>query len=144
MEQQEKRFEVNGIQIGVEITLPTPDSFSIIRESLCRIGVKSKKGNVLYQSCHILHRRGKYYITHFLEMFVADGRENNMSDEDYARRNAIAKLLVKWKLCKILNISEVSDASPDTPIDVIPYKEKKDFELVSKYSVGNKKRINHE
>lgn len=132
--EQEEKFE-----FGVEVELDKPDSFLLIKETLTRIGIKSKRGNILYQSCHILHRRGKYYITHFLELFAIDRGENNMTDEDYARRNSIVRLLSKWKLCKILNMSQVSDSSPETPIDVIMYKNKKEYELVSKYTVGSKK-----
>lgn len=135
MEEQEEKFAY-----GVEILLSKPDDFNICKESLTRVGIKSKRGNILYQSCHILHKKGRYFITHFLELFAIDGRENNMTNEDYARRNAIVKLLDRWKLCKIKYHSDVSDATPETPIDVIPYKDKKDFELVSKYSVGNKRK----
>lgn len=124
---------------GVEVELDKPDSFLLIKETLTRIGIKSKRDNTIYQSCHILHRRGKYYIIHFLELFSIDGRGNNMTDEDYARRNSIARLLSKWKLCKILNIADVSDSSPETPIDVIMYRDKNEYKLVSKYTVGSKK-----
>lgn len=125
---------------GIEITLSKPDDFNIIKESLTRIGIKSKKNNTIYQSCHILHKRGRYYILHFLELFAVDGKENNMSDEDYSRRDAIVRLLNEWKICRVLNSGAISDSIPYTKIDVIPFKDKKDYVLVSKYSVGSRKQ----
>ena len=124
---------------GIEITLKTPDSFSIIKETLTRIGIASKKNKTLYQSVHILHKRGDYYLMHFIELFSLDGKPTNIEEEDYRRRNAIAKLLVNWGLCKVVRTEEINLVDPETDIMVIPYKEKKDWNLVSKYTVGNKK-----
>jgi hypothetical protein len=133
MTEQEQPFAY-----GVEILLDNPDSFNIIKESLTRIGIKSKRENILYQSCHLLHKRGKYYVIHFLELFKLDGKEANFSDEDFRRRNTIAKLLVQWKLCKLVTQSDVELTVLPTEIAIIPFKEKKDFQLVSKYKIGKK------
>jgi hypothetical protein len=133
MTEQEQLFAY-----GVEILLDNPDSFNIIKESLTRIGIKSKRENILYQSCHLLHKRGKYYVIHFLELFKLDGKEANFSDEDFRRRNTIAKLLVQWKLCKLVTQSDVELTVLPTEIAIIPFKEKKDFQLVSKYKIGKK------
>lgn len=133
MEEQEK------FEYGVEIILPTPDDFLKIKESLTRIGLKSKKTNTLYQSCSILHKRGRYVIIHFKELFALDGKTSDITEDDIRRRNAIVKLLNKWGLCQIVDPSSVELAAPETPIDVIPFKSKKDWTLVCKYSVGKKK-----
>ena len=124
---------------GVEVTLPNPDSFAIIVESLTRIGIKSKKSNTLYQSCSLLHRRGKYYIMHYKEFFKVDGKHAEIDEEDLRRRNEVTKLLAKWGLCVIVNKDDVALASPETPIDIIPFKVKKEWSLISKYTVGKKK-----
>ena len=132
MEQEEK------FSYGVEILLDNPDSFNIIKESLTRIGIKSKKENILYQSCHLLHKRGKYYVIHFLELFQLDGKQANFSEDDFRRRNSIAKLLNQWKLCKLVNPADVELVVLPTEISIIPFKEKKNFQLVSKYKIGKK------
>lgn len=124
---------------GVEITLPKPDSFAMIVESLTRIGVKSKKSNTLYQSCNLLHRRGKYYIMHYKEFFGLDGKHSDVIEDDYRRRNTIAKMLAKWGLCDIVDSKTVELVNPETPIDVIPFKNKKEWTLIAKYTVGKKK-----
>lgn len=128
------------IKFGVEITLPHPDSFNILRESLTRIGIKSKRGDILYQSCHILHKRGKYYIMAFKELFLLDGREADFSDDDFRRRNTIAKLLDNWGICKIVDTNDVELVVPLSEIAIIPFKDKKNYELVSKYTVGGRKK----
>lgn len=128
------------LNFGVEITLPKPDSFNILRESLTRIGIKSKRGDILYQSCHILHKRGKYYIMSFKELFLLDGRESDFSDDDFRRRNTIAKLLGTWGICKIVDASDVELLVPLSEISVIPFKDKNNYELVSKYTVGGRKK----
>jgi Bacteriophage translational regulator len=133
MEQEEK------FGYGVEITLDSPDKFLIIKESLTRIGIKSAKNNTLYQSCHILHRRGKYYVISFLELFALDGRPSNFGDDDFRRRNTIAKLLQQWNICTIVYPSEVELTVPLCEISIIPHKEKKNYQLVSKYTVGTRK-----
>ena len=124
----------------VEITFPEKDDFLKIRETLSRIGVASRKDNELFQSCHILHKRGKYYIVHFKELFMLDGKINNFSDEDKARRNTIVKLLEEWGLIKTMSASIADEpAAPLSQIKILPYKEKDQWELVAKYSIGKKK-----
>ena len=124
----------------VEVTLREPDDFLKVRETLTRIGVASRKEKKLYQSCHILHKQGKYYITHFKELFMLDGKVNNFDDEDKARRNAIINLLEEWNLIKVVNHTQIEDpVAPLSQIKVLPYKEKNDWELVPKYSIGKKR-----
>lgn len=128
------------IESLVEVTLPSEDSFLKIKETLTRIGVASRKDKKLYQSCHILHKQGKYYITHFKELFMLDGKVNNFDDEDKARRNAIINLLEEWNLIKVVNHSQIEDpVAPLSQIKILPYKEKNDWELVPKYSIGKKR-----
>ena len=123
-----------------EVLLKEPDDFLKIRETLSRIGVASRKEKKLYQSCHILHKQGKYYITHFKELFMLDGKVNNFDDEDKARRNAIINLLEEWNLIKVVNHTQIEDpVAPLSQIKVLPYKEKNDWELVPKYSIGKKR-----
>jgi hypothetical protein len=124
---------------GVEVKLPRPDSFLLAKETLTRIGIKSKKSNILYQSVHILHKRGSYYAISFLELFLLDGKTANFSDEDFRRRNAITKLLDQWGIWEVVNKSDIEIVGPATEITVIPYKDKKDYQLVSKYTVGGRK-----
>ena len=124
---------------GVEITLNSPDDFLKIKETLTRIGVKSKRENTLFQSCHILHKRGFYYILHFLELFKIDGKEAVFDDNDERRRNTIAKLIGQWGMCKIVRLSDIEFTVPISEITIIPYKEKKNYQLVAKYTVGSKK-----
>jgi hypothetical protein len=124
---------------GVEILLKTPDDFLKIKETLSRIGIASKKNNTLFQTCCILHKRGIYTINHFLEMFLIDGREAHISEEDYRRRNTIAKLISQWGMCKIVDQADIEFTVPVSTIKIIPYREKKDWVLVSKYTVGSKK-----
>ena len=131
--------EQEKLQYGVEITLPRPDSFLLCKETLTRIGIKSKKNNVLYQSCHILHKRGLYYIVHFLELFKLDGKVAEFTDDDFRRRNTVAKLLDQWGICKVVDQSMVELIVPISEIAIIPFKEKKNYELVSKYTVGSRK-----
>jgi len=121
---------------GIEVTLPKEDDFLKIRETLTRIGIASKKDNTLYQSCHILHKKGKYAIVHFKELFELDGKETNFSDNDKERRNAIAKLLQEWGLVEIL--SPIEKSAPISQIKILPHKEKKDWNLVAKYNIGKK------
>jgi hypothetical protein len=126
------------IDHGIEITLPTPDDFLKIKETLTRIGIKSKKSNILYQSCNILHKRGSYYILHFKELFQLSNRDADFTDDDFRRRNTIAKLLMEWGMCKVVNLEQINVTVPITELAIIPYKEKKNFELVSKFQVGKK------
>jgi hypothetical protein len=124
---------------GVEISLKSPDDFLLCKESLTRIGIPSKDGKRLYQSCHIFHKKGVYKIVHFLEMFILDGKDTTIQPEDYERRNLIASLLAQWGLCTIVNKDEIAFKSPMNCIKVLPFKEKNKWELISKYSVGSKK-----
>lgn len=124
----------------VEVKLPNEESFLKVKETLTRIGVASKKDKKLYQSCHILHKQGKYYIVHFKELFMLDGKINNFSEEDIGRRNTIISLLEEWDLVKRVNPSSDEDSSaPLSQIKVLPYKEKGNWELIAKYSIGKKK-----
>jgi Bacteriophage translational regulator len=127
----------------VEVNLQTEDDFLKVRETLTRIGVASKKDKILYQSCHILHKQGKYYIIHFKELFALDGKPTDISENDLSRRNAIAKLLEDWGLVVIVNRKQVETPEPIflSQIKIISHKEKKDWELVAKYSIGKKKVV---
>ena len=121
----------------VEITFPEKDDFLKIRETLSRIGVASKKEKELFQSCHILHKRGKYYIVHFKELFKLDGKQSNFDESDVARRNTIIDLLRQWSLVKVLDPKRIEEPrAPLSQIKVIPYKEKQQWKLTQKYSIG--------
>lgn len=124
----------------LEVRLRTREDFLKIKETLTRIGVASKKDKVLYQSCHILHKQGRYFIVHFKELFALDGKETNFSDEDRARRNTIANLLAEWELLD-LNDPERSAAevAPVSQIKIISHRDKDDWNLVPKYSIGKKR-----
>lgn len=123
----------------VEVTLTEQDDFLKVRETLTRIGVSSRKEKVLYQSCHILHKQGKYYIVHFKELFALDGKPSNISENDIQRRNAIAKLLEEWGLVKIMNPSLMKDnIAPLHQIKIISFKEKDEWQLITKYNIGKK------
>ncbi len=121
----------------LEIGLREPDDFLKVRETLSRIGVASRKEKKLYQSCHILHKQGRYYIVHFKELFALDGKNTNLSTNDIARRNTIAELLQDWGLVKILN--EVGEVAPLSQIKVLSFAEKDDWTLETKYNIGKKK-----
>jgi hypothetical protein len=121
----------------LEVTLNEPDDFLKVRETLSRIGVASRKERTLYQSCHILHKRGKYYITHFKELFALDGKSTNIVSNDINRRNTIANLLSDWGLVKI--VGELGETAPLSQIKVLSYKEKGEWTLETKYSIGAKK-----
>jgi len=123
----------------VEVTLNEQDDFLKVRETLTRIGVSSRKEKVLYQSCHILHKQGRYYIVHFKELFALDGKPSNISENDVQRRNAIAALLEEWGLVKILNkrIME-NNIAPLHQIKIISFKDKDEWELIPKYNIGKK------
>jgi hypothetical protein len=123
----------------IEVTLNHQDDFLKVRETLTRIGVSSRKEKILYQSCHILHKQGRYYIVHFKELFGLDGKPSNISENDIQRRNAIAKLLEEWALVKILNPKMLEDnVAPLHQIKIISYKEKDDWDLIAKYNIGKK------
>jgi hypothetical protein len=136
------KVKVEGMVLDefVEVILESPDDFLKVKETLTRIGVASKKDRKLYQSCHLLHKRGKYYITHFKEMFLLDGKTSTFSDEDRQRRNTIVNLLEEWGLISVINKDMIVDRMNLSNIKVLPYKEKDDWVLVSKYSIGNKQR----
>jgi hypothetical protein len=132
---------MNVLETLVEVTLAESDDFLKVRETLTRIGVASRKENTLYQSCHILHKQGRYYIVHFKELFALDGKPSNFSDEDKGRRNSIANLLADWGLVKLVNEFGVNDLhAPINQIKIIPYKEKTEWELVTKYNIGRPKK----
>ena len=121
----------------LEISLKEPDDFLKIRETLTRIGVASRKDNKLYQSCHILHKQGRYFIVHFKELFMLDGKPSNLMDNDVERRNTIATLLSDWGLLDIINADQSKNKAPLRQIKVIPHKEKAQWELCPKYNIGN-------
>jgi hypothetical protein len=123
----------------IEIMLSEPDDFLKVRETLTRIGVASRKEKKLYQSAHILHKQGKYYITHFKELFALDGKFANLTLNDIQRRNRIIKLLSDWGLINVINPENVVDIAPLNQIKVLPYKEKSEWILEQKYSIGKKK-----
>ena len=124
----------------LEIELKEQDDFLKVRETLTRIGVSSRKEKVLYQSCHILHKQGRYYLVHFKELFLLDNKPSNLSENDIQRRNAIADLLEEWGLLKILNPDIMEDnIAPIHQIKIISFKEKDEWELIAKYNIGKKK-----
>ena len=124
----------------VEVTLKEDDDFLKIRQTLTRIGVASRKDKTIYQSCHILHKRGKYYIVHFKELFALDGKPSNFSEDDIARRNTIANLLAEWGLIGLVDATKSADpVAPLSQIKVLPHKEKNDWILTAKYNIGKKK-----
>ena len=128
----------------VECTLAEPDDFLKIRETLTRIGVASRKDKTLFQSCHILHKQGRYFIVHFKELFALDGKPTNFSENDQARRNTIANLLAEWGLIKLVNLEQTATlVVPLNQLKILSYKEKDEWVLTAKYNIGNKK-VNYE
>lgn len=126
----------------VEVELAEKNDFLKVRETLTRIGVAAKNQNVLYQSCHILHKQGRYYIVHFKELFELDGKPTNISENDIARRNTIANLMEEWGLVKLVDSSKsVVPVAPLSQIKILPHKEKDEWQLVAKYNIGKKKRV---
>lgn len=125
--------------VGVEIRLPTPDSFLKVKETLTRIGISSRKEKKLYQSCHILHKQGKYSILHFKELFILDGKNNTFTDEDRARRNTIVNLLEEWDLIEVVDPNKSQDpVAPLNQIKILSHKEKGNWVLEAKYNIGKK------
>ena len=124
----------------LEVTLREPDDFLKVRETLTRIGVASRKERKLYQSCHILHKKGKYYIVHFKELFALDGKSTNISENDLQRRNRISKLLSDWGLISIVDELGEDELAPLNQIKVLSYKDKGEWTLESKYNIGKKKQ----
>jgi hypothetical protein len=134
---QNDSFDVGSL---LEITLKNEDDFLKVKETLTRIGVSSKKENKLYQSCHILHKRGKYYIVHFKELFSLDGLPSDINETDIGRRNTIAKLLEEWGLLGVVDKDKMNSIlTPVNQIKIIPHKEKNEWELCPKYHIGKKK-----
>jgi hypothetical protein len=128
----------------VECTLAEPDDFLKIRETLTRIGVASRKDKTLFQSCHILHKQGRYFIVHFKELFILDGKPTDFSENDQARRNTISNLLVEWSLIKLVNSDQTAElVVPLNQLKILSYKEKDEWTLTAKYNIGNKK-VNYE
>ena len=125
----------------IEVSLDEPDDFLKVRETLTRIGVASRKEKKLYQSCHILHKQGKYYIVHFKELFALDGKHANITVNDVQRRNRIIKLLQDWGLVTVLTQENITDIAPLNQIKVLAYKEKSEWALEQKYKIGKKKKV---
>lgn len=123
----------------LEVKLVQPDDFLKVKETLSRIGVASRKDKILYQSCHILHKQGRYFIVHFKELFALDGKEADLTDNDIERRNTIAKLLSDWGLVSIVNANQFNNTAPLSQIKVLSYKEKDEWTLQSKYNIGKKR-----
>jgi len=128
----------------VEVTLGEKDDFLKVRETLTRIGVASKKDRILYQSCHILHKQGRYYLVHFKELFALDGKHANLTVNDVQRRNRIVQLIADWGLVEVVDATKIQDIAPLNQIKVLPYKEKADWILETKYNIGAKKKKTEE
>ena len=128
----------------LEVRLKQEDDFLKVKETLTRIGVASRKDKTLYQSCHILHKKGKYYIVHFKELFALDGKPTDFEENDLGRRNAIAKLLAEWGLIEVVNkaFHEQEPIAPLSQIKIISYKEKSEWTLTAKYNIGKKREVN--
>jgi hypothetical protein len=122
----------------LEVTLSEPDDFLKVRETLTRIGVASRKELKLFQSCHILHKQGRYFIVHFKELFLLDGKKANLEENDVARRNTISTLMSDWGLIEIQNLEQAKPLAPLRQIKIIPFKEKEQWELCPKYNIGNR------
>jgi hypothetical protein len=131
---------MNSIDSLIEVTLTSEEDFLKIKETLTRIGVASRKDKKIFQSCHILHKQGKYYIVHFKELFALDGKPSNFSEDDVARRNTIVNLLAEWGLIRLVNAQKSSTpVAPFSQVKVITHKEKDEWELVAKYNIGKKR-----
>ena len=128
----------------VEISLNEPDDFLKVRETLTRIGVASRKEKKIYQSCHILHKQGRYFLVHFKELFALDGKHANLTSNDVQRRNRIAQLLSDWGLVEVLNTDQIKDIAPLNQIKVLAYRDKGDWILETKYNIGSKKKKNED
>jgi hypothetical protein len=128
----------------VEVILNEPDDFLKVRETLTRIGVASRKEKKIYQSCHILHKQGRYYLVHFKELFALDGKHANLTVNDVQRRNRIVQLIADWGLVEVVDATKIQDIAPLNQIKVLPYKEKADWILETKYNIGAKKKKTEE
>lgn len=129
----------NVLDNMVEVLLKDPDDFLLVKESLTRIGVPSKVGKTLTQSCHILHKRGRYYICMFKELFLLDGKKAEIKEEDIQRRNLIVKLLADWGLVTVVDAKQIADQAPLSAVKILSFQEKKDYQLIAKYTLGNRK-----
>ena len=136
---QEPEVKWTPDQMG-EVTLNEPDDFLKVRETLTRIGVASRKEKKIYQSCHILHKQGRYYVVHFKELFALDGKHANLTVNDVQRRNRISQLLADWGLISIVDSTKIQDIAPLNQIKVLAYKDKGDWILETKYNIGSKKK----
>jgi hypothetical protein len=131
-----------SVENMIEVKLRSAEDFLKIRETLTRIGVASRRDKVLFQSCHILHKQGRYYIVHFKELFALDGKPTNFSDEDKARRNTITNLLAEWELIDIVDVERTNDiVAPLNQIKIIAHKEKNEWKLEAKYNIGKKRTV---
>lgn len=139
MRERENEFVTWSSDMMVEVSLPDPDNFLKVRETLTRIGVASRQDKKLYQSCHILHKQGRYFIVHFKELFALDGKNSTISKDDLVRRDTIACLLEDWGLIKILKRLDVNKKESLSQIKIVPFKEKHEWELVPKYTIGRKR-----
>lgn len=129
-------FDLNRL---VEVRLRSPEDFLKVKETLSRIGLASKKDNTLYQSCHILHKQGRYYVVHFKELFLLDGKEASLSESDIGRRNRIVGLLDEWELVEVLDRKKIEEPlAPLNQVKIIPFKDKSKWNLVTKYTIGNR------
>ena len=128
----------------VEVTLNEPDDFLKVRETLTRIGVASRKEKKIYQSCHILHKQGRYFLVHFKELFALDGKHANLTSNDVQRRNRIAQLLADWGLISVVDSTKISDIAPLNQIKVLSYRDKGEWILETKYNIGSKKKKTEE
>ena len=137
MEEENKIVEWNP-NMMLEVTLNEPDDFLKVRETLTRIGVASRKDKKLYQSCHILHRQGRYFIVHFKELFLLDGKKSNLEENDIARRNTVATLISDWGLIEVVNPSKIDSIAPLRQIKIISFRDKDQWELCPKYNIGKK------
>ena len=138
MENQSNEIQEWTPAMMLEVTLNEPDDFLKVRETLTRIGVASRKDNILYQSCHILHKQGRYFITHFKELFLLDGKPSNLMENDLQRRNTVATLLSDWGLITVVNEDQAENKAPLRQIKIISYKDKDKWELCPKYNIGTK------
>lgn len=137
MEEENKIVEWNP-DMMLEVTLNEPDDFLKVRETLTRIGVASRKDKKLYQSCHILHKQGRYFIVHFKELFLLDGKKSNLEENDIARRNTVATLISDWGLIEVVNPSKIDSIAPLRQIKIISFRDKDQWELCPKYNIGKK------
>lgn len=139
MENQDNEVQEWTPAMMLEVILNEPDDFLKVRETLTRIGVASRKDNMLYQSCHILHKQGRYFITHFKELFLLDGKPSNLMENDVERRNTVATLLSDWGLITIVNGEQAKNKAPLRQIKIISYKDKDSWQLCPKYNIGTNK-----